>query len=249
MIIQALLISFALSVLKGASLLVSYISNNTFPHPLSKEEELSYLQILETSCTHPDQKDASHARIIETARNKLIEHNLRLVAHVVKKYEGPEEKTEDLFSIGIVGLVKAINTFNLKNGAKLSTYAARCISNEILMHFRILKKRRGETSIYTPIGQDNQDGELSILESLSADNPPIPEMIAHEEDQRLLLENVQKLPPLDRRVLHLRFGLMESNEHSQQEIADILGISRSYVSRIEKRAIQTLTSEMKHSLP
>lgn len=249
MVIQALLVSFTLSVLKGVSLLVSYISNNAFPHPLSKEEELRYLQILETSRTYPEPKDASHIRIIETARNKLIEHNLRLVAHVVKKYEGPEEKTEDLFSIGIVGLVKAINTFNLKNGAKLSTYAARCISNEILMHFRILKKRRGETSIYTPVGQDNQDGELSILESLSSDNPPIPEMIAHEEDQRLLLENVQKLPTLDRRVLHLRFGLMESNEHSQQEIADILGISRSYVSRIEKRAIQTLTSEMKDSLP
>ncbi|WP_407313909.1 RNA polymerase sporulation sigma factor SigK [Desulfosporosinus sp. SB140] len=249
MFIPTLLVSFTLSVLKGASLLVSYINNNAFPHPLSKEEELCCLQILEAGCTNPDSKDEGHVLVVESARNKLIEHNLRLVAHVVKKYEGPEEKTEDLFSIGVVGLVKAINTFNLKNGAKLSTYAARCINNEILMHFRILKKRRGETSIYSPIGQDSNDSELSILESLSADNPPIPEQIADEEDQRLLLENVKKLPTLDRRVLHLRFGLMESNEHSQQEIADILGISRSYVSRIEKRAIQTLSLEMKDSLP
>ncbi|MGC7871456.1 RNA polymerase sporulation sigma factor SigK [Desulfosporosinus sp. SYSU MS00001] len=249
MFLQALLVSFALSVLKGASLLVSYVNNNAFPHPLNKDEELHYLQLLETSRANPSPEDTALSRNIETARNKLIEHNLRLVAHVVKKYEGPEERTEDLFSIGIVGLVKAINTFNLKKGAKLSTYAARCINNEILMHFRILKKRRGEMSIYTPIGQDTGDGELSILESLSADTTPIPELIADEEDQRLLLENVKKLPPLDRQVLHLRFGLLEENEHSQQEIADILGISRSYVSRIEKRAIQTLTLEMKDSLP
>jgi RNA polymerase sporulation-specific sigma factor len=249
MFLQALLVSLALSILKGVSLFVSYIKNNTFPHPLSKEDELRYLQILETSRDKLTSTDKGNIAIIETARNKLVEHNLRLVAHVVKKYEGPEERTEDLFSIGIIGLVKAINTFNLKKGAKLSTYAARCINNEILMHFRILKKRRGETSIYTPIGNDNHDGELSILESLSADDTPIPEQIAFEEDQRLLLENVKKLPILDRRVLQLRFGLLESNEHSQQEIADILGISRSYVSRIEKRALQTLTLEMKDSLP
>ncbi|MDQ7094077.1 RNA polymerase sporulation sigma factor SigK [Desulfosporosinus sp. PR] len=249
MFTPTLLISFAFTVCKGIVLLVSYINNNAFPHPLNKEEELHYLQILENSRTNPEPTDENQALVVETARNKLIEHNLRLVAHVVKKYEGPEERTEDLFSIGIVGLVKAINTFNLKNGAKLSTYAARCINNEILMHFRIIKKRRGETSIYSPIGPDANDSELSILESLSADNPPIPEQIADEEDQRLLLEKIKKLPVLDRRVLHLRFGLMESNEHSQQEIADILGISRSYVSRIEKRAIQTLSLEMKDSLP
>ena len=244
--LQALLAGFALSALGGACLLVSYIHNNAFLHPLGKEEELYYLEILDNH--RAADPDVRNKVLIEEARKKLVEHNLRLVAHVVKKYEGPEERTEDLFSIGIVGLVKAINTFNLQKGAKLSTYAARCINNEILMHLRILKKRRAETSLYTPIGPDN-DSELSILESLPADILPIPQQITNEEDQRLLLENVNKLQSLDRQVLFLRFGLRESKEHSQQEIADIMGISRSYVSRIEKRAIQTLSFMMKDSQP
>jgi RNA polymerase sporulation-specific sigma factor len=247
MLVDALLTGFALTTLKGLTLFVSYIHNNSFPRPLSKEEELDCLQILENSRTNP--ASMANTLAIDAARNKLIEHNLRLVAHVAKKYEGPEEKNEDLFSIGVIGLVKAINTFNLAKGAKLSTYAARCINNEILMNFRVLKKRRGETSIYNPISQDKNGEEMAIIDCLKSDSQPIPEEIIDGEDRRLLLEKLECLPNLDRQVLRLRFGLKQEQEHSQQEIADLLGISRSYVSRIEKRAIRTLTFAMKDSLP
>ncbi|MHB8125244.1 MAG: RNA polymerase sporulation sigma factor SigK [Desulfitobacteriaceae bacterium] len=248
MLMGVFLTSFALSVLKGVTLLVSYINNNSFPHPLSKEDESRYLQILQHGHINSDADVIDENIKIEQARNMLIEHNLRLVAHIVKRFGDKEEKNDDLLSIGMIGLIKAIDTFNTNIGAKLSTYAARCITNEILMHFR-KNKQNLETSLDNPIGQDNNGNELSIIDSLMADNKPIPDQIINEEDQRILLENVEKLPIRYRQVLQMRYGLMNSPEYSQQAVADTLGISRSYVSRIEKKAIQMLIIEMRESKP
>ena len=152
MLMEVFLTSFALSMLTGVTLLVSYINNNSFPHPLSKEDESRYLQILQRGHTNSDTDVIDKTIQIEQARNMLIEHNLRLVAHVVKRFGEKEEKNDDLFSIGMIGLIKAIDTFNPNIGAKLSTYAARCITNEILMHYR-KDKGKSETSIFNPIGQ------------------------------------------------------------------------------------------------
>lgn len=246
MLIGILLTSFALSVLKGVTLLVSYINNNSFPHPLSLEDESHYLQIIQRGQTDPNKNEIDETIKVEQARNILIDHNLRLVAHVVKRFGDKEEKNDDLFSIGTIGLIKAIDTFNPNIGAKLSTYAARCITNEILMHFR-KNKPNIETSLYNPIGQDSNGNELRIIDSLIADDKPILDQVVHDEDQRLLLENIEKLPILYRQVLQLRYGLLNNLERSQQEVANTLGISRSYVSRIEKKAIQLLVKEMKDS--
>jgi len=244
MLLEVFLTSFALSVLKGVSLLVSYINNNTFPHPLSKEDEARCFQILQRGHTNSAVDVIDKAIQIEQARNKLIEHNMRLVAHIVKKIDDMGEKNEDLFSIGMIGLIKAIDSFNPNIGAKLSTYASTCIKNEILMHFRRTKGKL-ETSLYGPISQDDSGKELSIIDSLIADNKPIPDQIINEDERRILLENVEKLPLRYRQVLEMRYGLTNSPERSQQEVANTLGISRSYVSRIEKKAIKLLVKEMK----
>ena len=248
MLMEVFLTSFALSVLKGVTLLVSYINNNSFPHPLSKEDELRYLQILQRGHNNSDTDAKDKTLTIIQARNMLIEHNLRLVAHIVKRFDDKKDKNDDLFSIGMIGLIKAIDTFNPNIGAKLSTYAARCITNEILMHFR----KNGpnlETSLYNSIGHDNEGNELSIIDRLIADDQPIPDQIVHEEDQQILLENVENLPILYRQVIQMRYGLLSGQECSQQEVADTLGLSRSYVSRLEKKAIQHLCKNMKDSMP
>jgi RNA polymerase sporulation-specific sigma factor len=143
------LLALAAVVVKGIMLLVSYISNNAFPQPLSEEEEASYIQEL--------------LKGNEEVRNTLVEHNLRLVAHIIKKFEGTGEDIDDLISIGTIGLIKAINTFDPDKGAKLATYAARCIENEILMHLRSLKKIRGEVSLYDPIGTDKEGNEYTPI--------------------------------------------------------------------------------------
>ncbi|TGE31393.1 RNA polymerase sporulation sigma factor SigK [Desulfosporosinus sp. Sb-LF] len=254
MLMEVFLTSFALSVLKGMTLLVSYINNNSFPHPLSKEDETRYFQILQRGHTDSDSDSDSNLDVIdeiinvEQARTMLIEHNMRLVAYIVKKFGDTEEKNEDLFSIGMIGLIKAIDTFKPAIGVKLSSYATRCITNEIFMNYR---KDRGksETSLYKPLGEDDSGNELTIIDSLEADLKPIPDQIINEEDHRILLESVDKLPPLCRQVLQMRYGLTNSPERSQQEVADTLRISRSYVSRIEKKAIQKLIQEMKESRP
>jgi RNA polymerase sporulation-specific sigma factor len=148
---------FIISVIKGISLLVSYIKNNAFPQPLSEEEEELYLNKM-------NEGD-------ENARHILIEHNLRLVAHIIKKFESTGEELEDLISIGTIGLIKAINTFNKEKGTKLATYAARCIENEILMHLRSLKKVKGEVSLYDPIGVDKEGNELPLCVYLCKSKP------------------------------------------------------------------------------
>lgn len=219
----------ALSVIKGISLLLSYISNNAFPMPLSEEEEQKCLECLQNG----DQK----------ARNILIEHNLRLVAHITKKFDNTGEDTEDLISIGTVGLIKAINTYNSEKGTKLATYAARCIENEILMHLRAIKKTRGEVSIYDPVGIDKEGNEISLLDILSSEQD-VAEKVETAYEQQRIRQKVNLLNSRERSVLEMRYGLVHGLRRTQREIAHKMGISRSYVSRIEKKAIQKLLKEI-----
>jgi len=241
MLSELFLASVALSVLKGVSLLVSYINNNAFPQPLSGPIEARYLQILSESKTELCTLTPLE---IEKARNTLVEHNLRLVAHLVKKFEGTGADGDDLISIGTIGLIKGINTFDPSKGAKLATYAARCIENEILMYFRTIKKTRSEISIYDPIGMDNQGNEISFIDIVSSNDEDISVKIENQSEVKLLFENLKKLTKRERHVLQMRYGLMDGPRKTQRQISELLDISRSYVSRIEKRAIQKLMAEM-----
>lgn len=218
-----------LSLINGLLLLVSYITNNTFPQPLSEEEERKYLDLLSKGS--------------EEARNILIERNLRLVAHIVKKYDNTGEDIDDLISIGTIGLIKAINTFNPQKGTRLATYAARCIENEILMHLRFIKKIRSEVSLYDPIGLDKEGNEITLIDVLGTHPEIVSETVEYLFEQKRLLEKICKLSKREKKVLELRFGLGNGGHSTQREIAKQLGISRSYVSRIEKRALSKLTRE------
>ncbi|MGI6449519.1 MAG: RNA polymerase sporulation sigma factor SigK [Desulfitobacteriia bacterium] len=243
MLSEVFLIGVAFSVIKGITLLVSYINNNAFPQPLGEKEEAAYLQIL-ADCKD-ENKEPPDAVMVENARNKLIEHNLRLVAHLVKKYDGTGEDSDDLISIGTIGLIKGINTFNTDKGTRLATYAARCIENEILMYLRSLKKSRGEVSMYDPIGTDKEGNSINLIDVLGTDPDAISDQVESEFEQKIVLEKLKCLSPRERMVIQLRFGLLNSPKKTQREIAKMLGISRSYVSRIEKKAVQKLTEEMK----
>lgn len=242
MFAELFLVSVALSVLKGVSLLVSYINNNAFPQPLSGPDEARYLKILgeskrEHSILTPHE--------IEKARNTLVEHNLRLVAHLVKKFEGTGGVDgDDLISIGTIGLIKGINTFDPSKGVKLATYAAKCIENEILMYFRSLKKQRGEVSIYDPIGMDKQGNEISLIDILGSNEEDISIKVENQSEQKALLEFVKKLTKREKLVIQLRYGLLNSPRQTQREIAKAMCISRSYVSRIEKKALEKLLEKV-----
>lgn len=222
--------ALVLSVIKGISLLVSYISNNAFPHPLSEEEEAYYIDRLQ-------QGD-------EEARNILVEHNLRLVAHIIKKFEGTGEDNDDLISIGTIGLIKAINTFKPDKGTRLATYAARCIENEILMHLRSIKKTKGEVSIHDPIGVDREGNEISLIDVLGTEQDIVADTVELLHEQQRVLSKLSTLSKRERKVLIMRYGLFNSYKKTQREIAKKLGISRSYVSRIEKKALEKLTKEI-----
>ena len=199
----------------------------SFPPSLSAEEEQYYLQ-----------------RYLEgdlEAKHILIERNLRLVAHVIKKYQHLEENPEDLISIGTIGLIKAIITFNPERNNKLGTYAARCIENEILMLLRTKKKHSKEVSLYEPIGTDRDGNEIQLFDIIETDEADAQTKITLKDDIRLLYEKLEsELSPRERLVLKMRYGLYNQEEYTQREIADQLGISRSYVSRIEKSAIEKL---------
>lgn len=226
----ALLALLTLSILKGLALLVSYISNNAFPQPLSEEDEAMQVKKM---------KDGD-----EEARNILIEHNLRLVAHITKKFEATGEDSEDLISIGTIGLIKAINTFDPDKGTRLATYAARCIENEILMHLRATKKTRVEVSLYDPIGIDKEGNEITLIDVLGTEHDIVADSVENVFEQRRVLDKVKYLSKRERNVLELRYGLFNTFRKTQREIAKRLGISRSYVSRIEKKAIEKLIKEL-----
>ncbi|MCF6464159.1 RNA polymerase sporulation sigma factor SigK [Clostridium sp. Cult1] len=205
-----------------------YVSNtNSFPRPLNKEEEAYYLK----KCAAGDEK----------ARNILIERNLRLVAHIVKKYNNTGKDIDDLISIGTIGLIKAISTFDINKGTRLATYAARCIENEILMTIRSNKKSKGEVSLQEPIGIDKEGNEISLLDILGTDTDDILDEVHLKLQTKRLYQAINKvLKDREKKIVELRYGLVDGGCKTQREIAAMLGISRSYVSRIEKRAIEKL---------
>ena len=199
----------------------------TFPKPLSADEEQRYLLRFQRG----DPK----------AKNILIEHNLRLVAHVAKKYQSCDEDPDDLISIGTIGLIKAISTFDLSRASKLSTYAARCIDNELLMMLRARKKRSREVSLYDPIGTDREGNEISLLDVI--ESPPIDvveDCFKHDNLSHLLKHIKNTLSPKEYHVICCRYGLGGQEPLTQREIARDLSISRSYVYRIEKNALRKL---------
>ena len=203
----------------------------SFPQPLTASEEREYMQ----RYTEGDLE----------AKHILIERNLRLVAHIVKKYQTCEEETEDLLSIGTIGLIKAVVTFNPEKCVRLGTYAARCIENEILMYLRAKKKSSREISLYEPIGTDREGNEIQLFDIIETEEEDAHQKAELREDIRLLYQKVEsELSTRERLVLKMRYGLYNEEEYTQREIAGQLGISRSYVSRIEKSAIEKLRREM-----
>lgn len=199
----------------------------TFQKPLTAAEEKLYLQRFQEGDLE--------------AKNILIERNLRLVAHIVKKYQGTDEELDDLISIGTIGLIKAISTFDAAKSARLSTYAARCIENELLMLLRSKKKFSKEVSLYEPIGTDKEGNEISLLDVIESPTVDVVEDFSTKTDVELVMQSLQTmLTPKEYRVISLRYGLFGEKEQTQREIAATLNISRSYVSRIEKNALQKL---------
>ncbi|MCI9422081.1 MAG: RNA polymerase sporulation sigma factor SigK [Dorea sp.] len=199
----------------------------SFPQPLTAAEERYYMQ----KYTEGDLE----------AKHILIERNLRLVAHIVKKYQSSPEDTEDLLSIGTIGLIKAVVTFNPDKCVRLGTYAARCIENEILMYMRAKKKSSKEISLYEPIGTDREGNEIQLFDIIETEEDDAHRKVELSDDIRLLYHKVESaLSPRERLVLKMRYGLYNEEEYTQREIAKQLGISRSYVSRIEKSAIEKL---------
>ena len=199
----------------------------TFLSPLSTEEENAYLRLMASG----DQE----------AKRKLIEHNMRLVAHVAKKYYNPEDDMEDMISIGTIGLLKAVGTYNPGKGSKLATYAARCIDNELLMHFRGKKKRSKDISIYEPIGTDKEGNQIHLFDILEEEAVDVVEQMEQEKHLAMLKRLLPRV--LTRReyeIISRRFGLGREDPVTQREVAEKLGISRSYVSRIEKKALLKL---------
>jgi len=222
------LFSFLTEIIKNMLLMGSY-SNSVFPDPLSKEDEKIYIE--------------KHLLGDKEARNKLIEHNLRLVAHIVKKYEKRQEDIDDLISIGTIGLIKGIDTFSKKHETRITTYCARCIENEILMHFRSDKKNSKNISINESIGFDKDGNEISFLDILKTPKPDFIEDINIKDNIQALQEYMDILTDRERNIIIKRYGLYDQDEITQKDIAKELHISRSYVSRIEKRALTKMLRE------
>lgn len=214
---------------KNFTIFTASYSNNVFPDPLSKEEEEYYIQ--------------KHLEGDTNARNKLIEHNLRLVAHIVKKYDSKVEDSDDLISIGTIGLIKGVDSFSSKHGTKITTYCARCIENEILMYFRANNKNLKNVSLNESIGFDKDGNEITILDILKSPKPDFIDEINKKDNIKLLKNYLKILTPREQEIVIRRYGLNNTKEQTQKTIAKELKISRSYVSRIEKRALTKILRE------
>ena len=210
---------------------IDYINGaETLPPPLSKEDEAKTLAMLDND--------------FEKAREKLIVHNLRLVVYIAKKFESTGIGIEGLISIGTIGLIKAVNTFSVEKNIKLATYASRCIENEILMYLRKTNPQKMEVSIDEPLNDDWDGNELLLSDILVSDDDTVSVNIENEAEKRVLLEAVEKLDEREKLIMELRFGLNNRPEKTQKEVADMIGISQSYISRLEKRIIKRLKKDM-----
>ena len=205
-------------------------ATDKLPPPLCKEEELAYL-------IKAQQGDTD-------SRNKLIEHNLRLVVFLAKKYENTTYDIEDLVSIGSIGLIKGINTYKIDKNIKLATYASRCISNEILMFLRKNKRKRSEVSLEEALNYDSEGNELHLEDILGTDAELVPKEYEKKVDKELLSRKIEALSPRDKEIMTLRYGLNNTVEYTQKEVAEMLGISQSYISRIEKKVVKKLSQVM-----
>ena len=214
---------------------VFYINGpETLPPPLSREEEAQVFQRLEND--------------EEGAKQMLIVHNLRLVVYIARKFESTGIGVEDLISIGTIGLIKAVNTFCPKRNIKLATYASRCIENEILMFLRKSQSSKNEVSIDEPLNIDWDGNELLLSDVLGTESDSVNIGIEHDVEKNLLLEAVNRLGERERTIMQLRFGLINGNEHTQKEVADMIGISQSYISRLEKKIIKRLKRDLEKSI-
>lgn len=220
---------FLKKLFKDFYLFTASYSNNVFPDPLSKEDEEKYIKLANMGDME--------------ARNKLIEHNLRLVAHIVKKYDHSSEMADDLISIGTIGLIKGVDSYSFKHKTRLTTYCARCIENEILMFFRSDKKNNKNISIDEPIGFDKEGNAITFLDILKTDKPDYALAIHIKDSVKLLKKYFNVLTDREKEIIIKRYGLYGNDEITQKEIAKELGISRSYVSRIEKRALTKMLRE------
>ena len=219
-----------LNILSGNE--IYYIGGaETLPPPLSIEEEAEVLKELENNC--------------EKAKKVLVERNLRLVVYIAKKFENSGVNIEDLISIGTIGLMKAINTFDIHKNIKLATYASRCIENEILMHLRRNNKIKNEVSIDEPLNTDGDGNELLLSDILGSDEDGVFKNLETEADKRIIGDYLENLNEREKCIMELRFGFRYGEEKTQKEVADLLGISQSYISRIEKKIIHNMKKEIK----
>lgn len=227
-------LSVIYGIISGIFYLALHPTNTgSFPPALSPAEEAELIKRMEAG-----EKEA---------RDKLIEHNLRLVAHVVKKYYTERVDQDDLISIGTIGLIKGISTFRSDKGIKLATYAARCVENEILMHFRSLKKTAQDVSINDPIETDKEGNDLTLIDVIADDSNILDDIDLRIKTERLQKYMTEALTPRERIIISLRFGLIGGKENTQREVAQKLNISRSYVSRIEKKALLKLYEKFENS--
>ncbi len=215
-----------LCIIKCSNVLYYVGASDKLPEPLSKEEEEFYLVM------------ATDGDIM--AKDKLIEHNLRLVVFLAKKYENTGVDLEDLVSIGTIGLIKAINTYSMDKQIKLATYASRCIDNEILMYLRKNKRVRTEISLEDSLSYDAEGNELHLEDIIGTDKDIVTKNIEEDNDKRVMMEEIDKLNKRDKLIMTMRYGLLGQEEKTQKEVAEILGISQSYISRIEKKVIKRL---------
>ena len=226
--------SFLITLLKSMTLFTGSYSINVFKDPMSKEEEEKYINLMLNGDKH--------------ARDELIERNLRLVAHIVKKFNPKQDMMDDLISIGTIGLIKGIDTYKPSKNTRITTYAARCIQNEILMYYRASKKETCEFSLNDLIGYDKEGNEINLIDVLKTDDEDVVEKINTSDQIEKLNKYLKVLTPREKTIIKERYGLENTKELTQKEISKNLGISRSYVSRIEKRALTKILKEfIKHN--
>ena len=223
------IILFFLELIKNLFFFTASYSNNLFPDPLNEEDEIKHLKLMKEGNTE--------------SRNILIEHNLRLVAHIVKKFDFKQGEQDDLISIGIIGLIKGIDTYEINKSVKLTTYCARCIQNEILMYYRANNKNNKNISINESIGYDKEGNEITILDILKSEKPDFAMELHTKENIKLLNEYIKVLNSREKDIITRRYGLGKNPVQTQKSIAKNLNISRSYVSRIEKRALIKMLRE------